>query len=81
MSVAELIRGERLPQEEHTPALAEQARELLVYSRREVRRTTSRSRGMALLIAAACLLAVLLAAIRRAIPRLLDVVRRTSRRE
>ncbi len=62
VSVAELIRGERLPQEEHTPALAEQARELLVYSRWEVRRTTSRSRGMALLIAAACLLAVLLAA-------------------
>lgn len=62
VSVVELIRGERIPEEEHTPALAEHARELLVYSRSEVRRTSSRSRGMALLIAAACLLGVSLAA-------------------
>lgn len=62
VSMVELIRGERLPKEEFTPAMAEQARELLVYSRSEVRRTSSRSRGMALLIAAACLLAVSLAA-------------------
>lgn len=61
VSIVELIRGERIPQEEHTPVLAEQARELLVYSYSEVRRARARTWGMALLIAAACMLAVLLA--------------------
>lgn len=39
VSVVELIRGERIPEEEHTPALEEQAKVLLVYSGQEVRRS------------------------------------------
>ncbi len=62
VSVTELIRGERFPEEGSAPAMEEQARDILVYSHAQVRRAASRSRGTALLAAAACLLAVLLVA-------------------
>lgn len=56
--VVELIRGERVPEEEHTPALKEHARDVLVYSNQEVRRREREARRAAAL-AAACVLAVL----------------------
>lgn len=58
VSVVELIRGERLPEEEHTPVLAEHARELLVYSGQEVRRRESSAWKRAVLLLA-CALTVL----------------------
>ena len=54
VSVTELIRGERFPEEGSAPAMEEQARDILVYSHAQVRRAASRSRGTALLAAAAC---------------------------
>lgn len=58
ISVVELIRGERIPEEEHTPALAEHAREVLVYSGREARRR-ERSAWKRAALLLACALAVL----------------------
>lgn len=58
VSVVELIRGERIPEEEHTPVLEEHARDLLVYSGREVRRRESSVWKRAALILV-CALAVL----------------------
>lgn len=52
VSVVELIRGERLPDQEHTPALEEHTRDLLAYSGQEVRRSENSAwKKAALLIA------------------------------
>lgn len=58
VSVVELIRGERIPEEEHTPVLEEHTRDVLVYSGQEVRRRESSARKTMLLFLA-CALAVL----------------------
>lgn len=58
VSVVELIRGERIPEEEHTPGLEEHTREVLVYSGQEVRRRESSARKTMLLFLV-CALAVL----------------------
>lgn len=58
VSVVGLIRGERIPEEEHTPVLAEHTRELLVYSGQEVRRRESSARKTVILFTV-CILAVL----------------------
>lgn len=58
VSVVELIRGERIPEEEHTPALEGHAREVLAYSGREVRRR-ERSTWKRAALLLACALAVL----------------------
>ena len=58
VSVVELIRGERVPEEEHTPVLEEHTREVLVYSGQEMRRRENSARKTVILFAV-CLLAVL----------------------
>ena len=58
VSVVELIRGERVPEEEHLPALAEHTRDVLVYSGREVRRR-ERSAWKRAALLLGCALAVL----------------------
>lgn len=62
VSVVELIRGERIPEEEHTPVLEELARDLLVYSGREVRRRESSvwKRAALLLVCALAALAFII---------------------
>lgn len=57
-SVVELIRGERIPEEEHIPVTEEHTREVLAYSGQEVRRRERSARKSAALIAA-CVLVVL----------------------
>ncbi len=58
VSVVELIRGERIPEEEHTPALEGHAREVLAYSGQEARRR-ERSAWTRAALVLACALAVL----------------------
>lgn len=58
VSVLELIRGERIPEEEHLPAMEEHTREVLVYSGRETRRRV-RETWKATALIAACILAAL----------------------
>lgn len=58
VSVVELIRGERIPEEEHTPAIEEHAREVLAYSGQEARRR-ERSAWKRAALLLACALAVL----------------------
>lgn len=58
VSVAELIRGERIPEMEQVPALEEHTREVLVYSGQEMRRRETSARKTVVLFTV-CLLAVL----------------------
>lgn len=58
VSVVELIRGERVPEEEHTPVMEEHAREVLVYSGQEMRRR-ERSARKTVILFTVCFLVVL----------------------
>lgn len=58
VSVVELIRGERVLEEEHTPVMEEHAREVLAYSGQEMRRR-ERSARKTVVLFTVCLLAVL----------------------
>lgn len=59
VSVVELIRGERVPPEEHTAVMEERTREVLVYSGREVRRVRGTWKAAALAALCVLVLAVL----------------------
>lgn len=60
VSIVELIRGERIPEEEHTPALAQQAREVLAYSGEELRQRRRSARKTAAYVTIGLLLLFLL---------------------
>ncbi len=60
VSVVELIRGERIPEEEHSPALAQQAREVLAYSGEEIRQRRRSARKTAAYVTIGLILLFLL---------------------
>ena len=60
VSIVELIRGEHIPEEEHTPALAQQAREVLAYSGEEIRQRRRSARKTAAYVTIGLILLFLL---------------------